>query len=74
MHLVKPFLVRGPHDQTVVEGSSVTFQCRVGGDPFPDVLWRRSASGGNMPLGNLFSYFYIEMCVRRLKVYLFRYM
>lgn len=51
MHLVKPFLVRGPHDQTVVEGSSVTFQCRVGGDPFPDVLWRRSASGGNMPLG-----------------------
>lgn len=51
--LVKPFLIRGPHDQTVVEGSSVTFQCRVGGDPLPDVLWRRSASGGNMPLGNI---------------------
>ncbi|XP_052894838.1 protein sax-3-like [Anopheles moucheti] len=47
---VKPFLIRGPHDQTVVEGASVTFQCRVGGDPMPDVLWRRSASGGNMPL------------------------
>lgn len=47
---VKPFLIRGPHDSTVVEGSSVTFQCRVGGDPMPDVLWRRSASGGNMPL------------------------
>lgn len=28
----------------------MTFQCRVGGDPIPDVLWRRSASGGNMPL------------------------
>lgn len=48
--LVKPFLIRGPHDQTVVEMSSVTFQCRVGGDPMPDVLWRRTASGGNMPL------------------------
>ncbi|XP_053673917.1 protein sax-3 [Anopheles nili] len=47
---IKPFLIRGPHDQTVVEGASVTFQCRVGGDPMPDVLWRRSASGGNMPL------------------------
>jgi hypothetical protein len=23
----------------------------VGGEPLPDVLWRRSASGGNMPLG-----------------------
>lgn len=33
-----------------MKGSSVTFPCRVGGDPIPDVLWRRSASGGNMPL------------------------
>lgn len=48
---VKPFLIRGPQDQTVVAGSSVVFQCRVGGEPLPDVLWRRSASGGNMPLG-----------------------
>ncbi|XP_055704314.1 roundabout homolog 2-like [Phlebotomus papatasi] len=47
---VKPFLIRGPTSQVVVEGSAVTFQCRVGGDPMPDVLWRRSASGGNMPL------------------------
>lgn len=47
---MKPFLIRGPHDSTIIEGSSVTFQCRVGGDPMPDVLWRRSANGGNMPL------------------------
>lgn len=46
-------MIRGPLDQNVVEGSSVTFQCRVGGDPMPDVLWRRTASGGNMPLGGL---------------------
>lgn len=50
---VKPFLIRGPQNQTAVVGSSVTFQCRVGGEPLPDVLWRRSASGGNMPLGEL---------------------
>lgn len=48
---VKPFLIRGPQNQTAVVGSSVTFQCRVGGEPLPDVLWRRTASGGNMPLG-----------------------
>lgn len=34
-------------------GGAVTFQCRVGGDPLPDVLWRRSAGGGNMPLGRV---------------------
>ncbi|XP_055601197.1 roundabout homolog 1-like [Uranotaenia lowii] len=50
---VKPFLIRGPQNQTAVAGSSVIFQCRVGGEPVPDVLWRRSASGGNMPLGRV---------------------
>lgn len=53
MFAVRPFVIRGPHDQTVVVKSAVTFQCRVGGDPMPDVLWRRTASGGNMPLGKL---------------------
>ncbi|XP_055539086.1 roundabout homolog 2-like [Wyeomyia smithii] len=50
---VRPFLIRGPQNQTAVAGSSVVFQCRVGGEPVPDVLWRRSASGGNMPLGRV---------------------
>ncbi|KAL7043559.1 hypothetical protein ACKWTF_001570 [Chironomus riparius] len=50
---VKPFLIRGPQNQTAVTGSSVIFQCRVGGEPLPDVLWRRTASGGNMPLGRV---------------------
>lgn len=81
---VKPFLIRGPQNQTAVVGSSVTFQCRVGGEPgeyliltftlivrsfvlyiqrytfvpipVPDVLWRRSASGGNMPLREYIAY------------------
>ena len=51
MLTVKPFLIRGPQNQTAVTGSSIVFQCRVGGEPLPDVLWRRTASGGNMPLG-----------------------
>ncbi|TMW49609.1 hypothetical protein DOY81_005313 [Sarcophaga bullata] len=46
----RPFLIRGPQNQTAVVGASVIFQCRIGGDPLPDVLWRRTASGGNMPL------------------------
>lgn len=51
--LVKPFIIRGPQNQTAITGSSVVFQCRVGGEPLPDVLWRRSAAGGNMPLGRV---------------------
>ncbi|XP_068150662.1 LOW QUALITY PROTEIN: roundabout homolog 2 [Drosophila tropicalis] len=50
---VRPFLIRGPQNQTAVVGSSVVFQCRIGGDPLPDVLWRRAASGGHMPLSRV---------------------
>lgn len=50
---VKPFLIQGPEDVTAQVGSSVTLSCVVGGDPPPDVLWRRTAGGGNMPLGRV---------------------
>lgn len=50
---VKPFLIRGPQDAVTLVGGSVEFQCRVGGDPLPDILWRRTAGGGNMPLGRV---------------------
>ncbi|XP_054257308.1 roundabout homolog 2-like [Macrosteles quadrilineatus] len=50
---VKPFLVRVPEDAVVVAGASVEFSCEAGGDPVPDVLWRRTAGGGNMPLGRV---------------------
>lgn len=56
---VRPFLIRGPQNQTAVVGSSVVFQCRIGGDPLPDVLWRRTASAGNMPLRKSSAQFYI---------------
>lgn len=46
---VRPFIIRGPGDQKAVVGGFAILQCRVGGDPVPDVLWRRST--GNMPLG-----------------------
>lgn len=46
-------MIRGPQNQTAVTGSAVIFQCKVSGDPIPDVLWRRSANGGNMPLGRV---------------------
>ncbi|XP_035431498.2 roundabout homolog 1 [Spodoptera frugiperda] len=50
---IKPYLITGPEDVVAQTGGSVTFQCRVGGDPLPDVLWRRTAGGGNMPLGRV---------------------
>jgi hypothetical protein len=50
---VKPFLIRGPQDAVTLVGGSVEFQCRGGGDPLPDILWRRTAGGGNMPLGRV---------------------
>ncbi|KAG7305185.1 hypothetical protein JYU34_009220 [Plutella xylostella] len=50
---IKPYLITGPEDAVAQTGGSVTFQCRAGGDPLPDVLWRRSAGGGDMPLGRV---------------------
>ncbi|XP_049767979.1 protein sax-3-like [Schistocerca cancellata] len=46
---VKPFFSKEPADATVLEDQSVHFQCRVGGDPAPNILWRRD--DGKMPIG-----------------------
>ncbi|XP_013138523.1 PREDICTED: roundabout homolog 1-like [Papilio polytes] len=43
---IKPYLISGPEDIVAQTGGSVTFQCRVGGDPLPDVLWRRTTTSG----------------------------
>nr|CAI5851624.1 unnamed protein product [Callosobruchus analis] len=50
---VKPFMIRPPVDVTALVDGTVEFSCEVGGDPVPDVLWRRIASGGTMPLGRV---------------------
>ncbi|XP_046680537.1 roundabout homolog 2-like isoform X2 [Homalodisca vitripennis] len=50
---VRPFLINGPRDAVSLTGASVVFACEVGGDPVPDVLWKRTAGGGNMPLGRV---------------------
>jgi Immunoglobulin I-set domain. len=34
---------------TVLEGQTVQFHCQVGGDPEPNILWRRD--DGKMPIG-----------------------
>ena len=46
-------MMSGPEDVTVLAGNSVDFECKVGGDPRPDVLWRRTANRGNMPIERL---------------------
>ncbi|XP_056643381.1 roundabout homolog 1-like [Diorhabda sublineata] len=50
---VKPFMIRPPEDVTALVGSTVEFTCATGGDPIPDVLWRRTSPGGTMPLGRV---------------------
>lgn len=46
-------MIRPPEDIVALVGSTVEFPCNVGGDPVPDVLWRRQAPGGTMPLGRV---------------------
>lgn len=50
---MKPFIIRPPEDVISLAGSTVEFSCGVGGDPLPDVLWRRNSPGGTMPLGRV---------------------
>lgn len=49
MLTVKPFYHKEPSDVTVLAGDSVKFQCAVGGDPQPQILWRKD--DGHMPVG-----------------------
>ncbi|XP_024084741.1 protein sax-3-like [Cimex lectularius] len=47
---VKPYIVRGPEDAVTLAGGTIVFECLVEGDPVPDVMWKRIAGGGPMPL------------------------
>jgi hypothetical protein len=49
--LERPFFVKAPQDVTAVVREAVEFSCKVGGDPIPDVQWRRV--GGNIPLSRV---------------------
>ncbi|KAK9877171.1 hypothetical protein WA026_016919 [Henosepilachna vigintioctopunctata] len=46
---VKPFFTKEPQDILAVQGARAKFECRVDGEPAPDVLWRRE--DGKMPVG-----------------------
>lgn len=46
---MKPFFKEKPKDVTVLVDGNVEFQCKVGGDPLPNILWRRD--DGKMPIG-----------------------
>ncbi|XP_044580244.1 protein sax-3-like isoform X1 [Cotesia glomerata] len=46
---VKPFFLATPQNQTVLVDQTAEFACRVGGDPAPEILWRRH--DGKMPIG-----------------------
>ncbi|KOC68791.1 Roundabout like protein 2, partial [Habropoda laboriosa] len=46
---VKPFFLSTPANQTILAEQTAEFACRVGGDPPPEILWRRN--DGKMPIG-----------------------
>ncbi|XP_046817776.1 roundabout homolog 2-like isoform X2 [Vespa crabro] len=46
---VKPYFSAIPSNQTILTDQTAEFACRVGGDPQPDILWRRN--DGKMPIG-----------------------
>ena len=43
-----PYFVRHPSNQTVLAGQDVLLACQVGGDPAPDIHWRRKESDINL--------------------------
>ncbi|CAL4075018.1 unnamed protein product, partial [Meganyctiphanes norvegica] len=51
--LVSPHLVSSSETVTGEEGETVELVCRVGGDPPPEVFWRRVSPAGELPLGRM---------------------
>lgn len=46
---MKPYFINEPPDMTVLVGQRVQFQCTVGGDPHPQILWKKE--NGHIPVG-----------------------
>ncbi|VVC26657.1 Fibronectin type III,Immunoglobulin subtype,Immunoglobulin-like domain,Immunoglobulin-like [Cinara cedri] len=46
---VKPFMITEPKDVTVHTGQTAEFECKVEGDPKPNIYWERE--GSKMPFG-----------------------
>lgn len=46
---MKPFISKEPQDKTILTGKTVHFDCMVGGDPQPHILWRKD--DGDIPVG-----------------------
>lgn len=49
MFTEKPYLLSEPKDLVTVAGQNIEFECQVGGEPEPRILWRRD-DGKNLPV------------------------
>ena len=46
---MKPYFIRPPEDARVMSDNDVVFHCKVGGDPTPEIIWKRM--DGKIPIG-----------------------
>lgn len=49
LFVVRPFFHKEPMDAIILANGTITFECVVGGEPPPKLLWRRD--DGKMPIG-----------------------
>ncbi|XP_050532372.1 roundabout homolog 2-like [Daktulosphaira vitifoliae] len=43
---MRPYVIQAPKDTIAMAGSSVQLQCKIGGQPQPEILWKKISANG----------------------------
>ncbi|XP_050437728.1 protein sax-3-like [Adelges cooleyi] len=43
---MRPYVIQAPKDTIAMAGSSVQLQCKIGGQPQPEILWKKISNSG----------------------------